>query len=1561
MSKVTMLKFRSMHYGKFLLLLFFLAKMGIVTAGIQEYQIASTSQLQIPKTNSSAKEHQKTSTRKQKLMPDDDLDADNDGITNAIECGFAACEEPAVNGNFEEPRISLNSIAFLREGDVPGWQTTATDGRIELWGSGFQGVTAFEGRQFAELNANQISTLYQDLCITPGTILEWSVRHRGRTGVDVAEVRIGSDVTTATTQVVMSDGTSGWGYYSGSYTIPIDQESTTFAFVSISSAANNPTIGNFIDDVQLTVIEPVECPDTDGDGVPDYLDLDSDGDGCFDTIEAGHTDPDGDGILGTSPVEEDSDGLVINQGGYTIPLDSNNNGIYDFKEVPEPINFTVELEDQIIIDGEEITFTFDTDFDLADLDINWQVSTDVGTTWEDIDNADPIYTIQDNVLTINPVSVAMNGWIYRAAVSNPLFLCPLFEYSEGILTVDPKADLDSDDDGITDADECSLINASFTITSDNQNGTENGTYDFNGQGSGVWDITASGFDFVEDQGVSPLGGIYFIYEGRGPGDGFWSLDATFNVPTNTTENSLVLYGQTGVGNFQSRFNTYTISWVGGDGNAVIRDPLNQLVEDDGSFLTNGSSFTQVGDGPILNEELRWHIVFPRGATSIRINAVRGGVLEGFRFSNSKCTDTDNDGIVDFLDLDSDNDGIYDVRESGGIDLDNDGHADDLDGDPDNNDGIPDTAGTGTIPNDTDGDTVYDHLDLDSDNDTCYDTVEAGFTDPDGDGLLGASLVTVDTDGVVLNQGGYEIPLDNDNNDVYDFQEAMQPIVFSVEMQDVTVEGEHIAVFTFDTDVDVNNLDIIWQYSSDDGNTWGDIDFTPPSIYSGEGTNTLTIDLATVELDGYKYRVEVSNPLFLCPVHEYTDGTLTVTPSTPELTVTKTAEITDNVPTGTGVGDEIKYLITVENTGSVVISDISLVDTFINGAGTSTLTPVLVSGDPTSLGLGENLVYEVTYTVTQEDVNLGYIENSVVATGSSPTGTDNVTDTSDTDVDRNGNAIPDNENVETADGEGNTDGDSTNDPTVTTFDTDSELRVTKSFEITDNAPSGLGVGDEVKYEITVVNTGTVTVSNIELADIFINGTGTGTLTPILVSGDPTALLPDGSLTYEVTYTITQEDVDLGYIENSVIATGDSPTGTDDVSDTSDTDVDSSGNPIADNENVETADGNGNVDGNSTNDPTVTQLIAIPELTLTKIGILSSGSRDGIARVGDIITYRFTVVNTGELTVENLMIDDDRIGISQLEVTPSILAPGEAGVAEVEYVITQEDIDDRRVVNSAVVTGQDPDGVDVIDVSDNGNELEDGEDPDTDPTNDPTIVELAAPNLALTKTGVYVDENNDGLVNVGDIIAYTFVITNTGNMPITNLVITDPLPGIVISGGPIDLQPGETDATTFTATYPITNADILNGEVINSATAIGQDVNNNDITDVSDDPEDLTDIDLDGDGDGEDDTITELPEDEGIIIYTGISPNEDGSNDTFTIAGLERYPNNTVKIYNRWGILVFETRSYEQPTTTRFDGTSDGRATIQVDKKLPAGTYYYVLEYKTNNGEEHSIAGYLYINR
>ncbi|WP_433443935.1 isopeptide-forming domain-containing fimbrial protein [Nonomuraea sp. CA-141351] len=185
----------------------------------------------------------------------------NAGPSAQAPAGLRAAQDPAscpeqvslVNGGFEVPVVTGRPWAPLPDASqggansVPGWRTTATDHVIELWTTRM-GVPPAEGGQFAELNANQVSTLYQDRPTTPGQKLYWRLSHRGRLGTDTMALDIG-DPAQPVKQATMSDGNGRWGAYSGTYTVPAGQTTTRFAFHSVSAAGGNPTFGNLLDDI----------------------------------------------------------------------------------------------------------------------------------------------------------------------------------------------------------------------------------------------------------------------------------------------------------------------------------------------------------------------------------------------------------------------------------------------------------------------------------------------------------------------------------------------------------------------------------------------------------------------------------------------------------------------------------------------------------------------------------------------------------------------------------------------------------------------------------------------------------------------------------------------------------------------------------------------------------------------------------------------------------------------------------------------------------------------------------------------------------------------------------------------------------------------------------------------------------------------------------------------------------------------------------------------------------------------------------------------------------------
>ena len=170
-----------------------------------------------------------------------------------------------VNGGFESPTVASN-YQFVGSHNSPSpatgiaWDTTDSTKVVEIWHTGYLGVPADTGTQFAELNANNVGTLSQDLATTPGFTLNWSLAHRGRSGTDTMTVSIGPPVGPLVVQTPygqsvpnISDGTSAWGHYHGQYTIPAGQTTTRFAFNSVSAAGGDNSIGNFLDSVVFSL------------------------------------------------------------------------------------------------------------------------------------------------------------------------------------------------------------------------------------------------------------------------------------------------------------------------------------------------------------------------------------------------------------------------------------------------------------------------------------------------------------------------------------------------------------------------------------------------------------------------------------------------------------------------------------------------------------------------------------------------------------------------------------------------------------------------------------------------------------------------------------------------------------------------------------------------------------------------------------------------------------------------------------------------------------------------------------------------------------------------------------------------------------------------------------------------------------------------------------------------------------------------------------------------------------------------------------------------------------
>jgi uncharacterized repeat protein (TIGR01451 family) len=215
--------------------------------------------------------------------------------------------------------------------------------------------------------------------------------------------------------------------------------------------------------------------------------------------------------------------------------------------------------------------------------------------------------------------------------------------------------------------------------------------------------------------------------------------------------------------------------------------------------------------------------------------------------------------------------------------------------------------------------------------------------------------------------------------------------------------------------------------------------------------------------------------------------------------------------------------------------------------------------------------------------------------------------------------------------------------------------------------------------------------------------------------------------------------------------------------------------------------------------------LADLELVKEAAVADNAQ-GLA--GETVTYSFTATNTGNVTLSGVAIEDAKEGLygfayGEWPGAEGVLAPGESVTATASYDLTQADVDSGAVRNTATATGTPPGGEEVAD--------EDTVD----------VPVTAAPAITLVKSGALAA---DARGVVGDLVTFTIRATNTGNVTLSGVAITDPMPGLSAlvhdwSGAAAEgvLAPGE--SVTATATYALTQADLDAGRVANTASVVG----------------------------------------------------------------------------------------------------------------------------------------------
>lgn len=361
---------------------------------------------------------------------------------------------------------------------------------------------------------------------------------------------------------------------------------------------------------------------------------------------------------------------------------------------------------------------------------------------------------------------------------------------DGIANVD---DLDDDNDGITDIDELA-----FDVWKFSENNDQVAEFTL-GDGAnvitGYVDYPTAGSVRPIAEGADTAG----LYEQSGAGTYVINFDDPVQTATLSVGN-IILGNQ--VGGFQVTLADGTVlTNVGelqtgtnplGHGGAAGPNAANNV----GTAVTiDGETYIQ-GNGAshLATDQAEVNVTYDpsntpglspdNGIVSIEFTQTGTGQWEawaGFKLKASYAGDTDGDGIIDSLDLDSDNDGISDLEESGAdtdaLDPDGNGTIDGAQFVDDDGDGLADSveaangSDQGNTPRDSDDDGIADYLDLDSDNDGISDYIEGQSTtnfvayssaDSDGDGIIDVA------DSTTGFGGDFVSPTDTDSDQVSDF-------------------------------------------------------------------------------------------------------------------------------------------------------------------------------------------------------------------------------------------------------------------------------------------------------------------------------------------------------------------------------------------------------------------------------------------------------------------------------------------------------------------------------------------------------------------------------------------------------------------------------------------------------------------------------------------------------------------------------------------------------------------------------------------------------------------------
>ncbi len=367
---------------------------------------------------------------------------------------------------------------------------------------------------------------------------------------------------------------------------------------------------------------------------------------------------------------------------------------------------------------------------------------------------------------------------------------------------------------------------------------------------------------------------------------------------------------------------------------------------------------------------------------------------------------------------------------------------------------------------------------------------------------------------------------------------------------------------------------------------------------------------------------------------------------------------------------------------------------------------------------------------------------------------------------------------------------TSEPSSTTTPTQAShpaLSINKEAVLSDANGSGVSgdMGDSIAYSFVLRNTGDTPLFGVQINDPLPGMSAVAITWPD--PANPGVLAVGQTATASASYVVTAADVGKAVVNNTAVATA---------------------NPI------------GGVNPEATSNTTVTPTKAPqPALAITKQSSVSDTNGTGLSGdVGDVISYTIKVTNTGDAKLTGVSISDPLPGLfAQKSSWPDpalvgVLDKGQSATLTANYTITSGDVKNGKVSNTATASAASVAGVSV---------------PSVNASSETAALE-AKPLLNVVKTASVADTNNSKTKgDAGDVVSYQIKVTNAGNVGLSGVQITDPMPGLssLVIAWPNPAQPGvlaKGESATAQASYTITAADQKIGKVSNTATATASSV-------------------------------------------------------------------------------------------------------------------------------------------